>query len=268
MNMKHEELISGLKQLRLNEIAVEYVEISKIAEKEKRTYEQYLSRLVQMELAAKQRQKVARLIKDAKMPIPKQLESYNFEVREGITAKQFNRLATGAFVKDAGNVVFYGSFGVGKTHLATALIEKLSEAGFKCLFSSTHGLIAQLLVAKRDLALASTFKRLDKFDLIVCDELGYVPHDQDGADLFFQLISQRNERKSMLITTNLTYSEWDQVFLNLKTTAAAVDRIIHNCETFNIGGDTWRARTAKNRLETKQQLENKPLTAAPLQDKH
>ena len=83
-------------------------------------------------------------------------------------------------------------------------------------------------------------------------ELGYVPHDQDGADLFFQLISQRSERKSLLITTNLTYSEWDKVFLNLKTTAAAVDRVIYNCETFNIEGPSWRGMEAKKKLVDKE----------------
>ena len=96
---------------------------------------------------------------------------------------------------------------------------------------------------------------LDKFDIIVCDELGYVPHNQDGADLFFQLISQRAERKSMVITTNLTYSEWEQVFLNPRTTAAVVDRIILNCETFNIGGDeSFRSLTAKKQMLNRNSL--------------
>lgn len=249
--MKHEQLVSNLKQLHLHEIATQYFEISKIAEKDRKTYEQYLAKLVEVELAAKHKQKVDRLLKEAKIPLYKSLDAYNFDVRKGITAKQINRLATGDFIKSAGNVVFYGGFGVGKTHLAIALTGKLCEAGFRCLCASTHGLIGQLLMAKRDLNLASLFKRLDKYDLIYCDELGYVPHDQDGADLFFQLISQRSERKSMLITTNLTYSEWDKVFLNLKTTAAAVDRIIHNCETFNIEGDSWRGMEAKKRLMIK-----------------
>jgi DNA replication protein DnaC len=250
--MKHEELISGLKTLHLNDMASQYVEISRISEKDKRTYEQYLAKLVQIELVAKHRLKVERLTREAKIPLYKSQDAYNFDLRTGITAKEINRLATGDFVGQAANVVFYGSFGVGKTHLAIALAGKLCEAGFKCLYSTTHGLINQLVTAKRDLALASLFKRLDKFDLIVCDELGYVPHDQDGADLFFQLISQRNERKSLLITTNLTYSEWDKVFLNLRTTAAAVDRVIHNCETFNIEGPSWREIIAKKRLANKE----------------
>jgi len=254
--MKHEELIAGLKQLYLHEMAAQYVEISKISEKDKRTYEQYLAKLTEIELAAKHRQKVNRLVREAKLPIYKSIDAYNFDVRDGITAKQFNRLASGDFVRQAANVVFYGGFGVGKTHLAIALAGLLCEAGFRCLFSSTHGMIGQLVLAKRDLTLGSLFKRLDKYDLIVCDELGYVPHDQDGADLFFQLISARDERKSMLITTNLTYSEWGQVFLNTRTTQAAVDRIIHNCETFNIAGDSWRELAAKKRIT------NKTLTAS------
>ena len=255
MTMKHEELITGLRQLRLHDMATQYVEISKISEKEKRTYEQYLAKLVQIELASKNKLKVDRLTKAAKIPIYKSLDAYNFEVREGITAKAMHRLATGDFLRKAGNVVFFGSFGVGKSHLAASLTGMLCEAGFKCFYSSTHAIINQLTLAKRDLALTSLFKRLDKYDLIVCDELGYVPHDQDGADLFFQLISQRNERKSLLITTNLTYSEWDKVFLNLRTTAAAVDRVIHNCETFNIKGDSWRETEAKQRLKNKELTE-------------
>ena len=250
--MKHEELIIGLKQLHLGAMAKDYVEVSKVAEKEKRTYEQYLARLVQIELADKHRQKVERLVKKAQLPLKKRLEDYNFDIRDGITAKEFNRLCMGEFVRQAGNIVFFGDIGVGKSHLALTLTEKLCEAGLKCLFSSTHQLIAQLTAAKRDLSLVSLFKRLDKFDLITCDELGYVPHDQEGADLFFQLISQRSERKSLLITTNLTYSEWGEVFGNARTTKAAVDRVIYNCETFNVSGPSWREKTANERLVKKK----------------
>lgn len=250
--MKHEELIVGLKTLHLWQIAREYVEVSKISEKEKRTYEQYLAKLIEIELAEKLRSKVYRLVKQAQIPIKKTLEDYDFEIRQGITAKEFNRLASGEFLRSAGNIVLYGEFGVGKSHLAATLTEKLCALGFKCLFSSTHQLIAQLVSAKRDLSLISLLKRLDKYDLVVADELGYVPHDQEGGDLFFQLISQRSERKSLLITTNLTYSEWGEVFGNLRTTKAAVDRVIYNCETFNITGPSWRERTAAKKLANKQ----------------
>lgn len=250
--MQHEQLIAGLKKLYLPAMAQDYVEVSKTSEKSKQTYEQYLAKLVEIELCAKNRLKVERLARAAKMPLRKSVESYDFDSRTGITAKEFNRLATGGFVRECGNVVFFGSYGMGKTHLATALTQALCDANFKCLFATAHGLINQLTLAKRDLSLTSLLKRLDKFDVIVCDELGYVPHDPDGADLFFQLIAQRAERKSIVITTNLTFSEWEQVFMNPRTTAAAVDRIILNCETFNICGvESWREAQAKKKLKAK-----------------
>ena len=250
--MKHEELLSGLKRLHLHQIAKDYVEASRSAEKEKNTYEQYLANLTQIELQAKHRLKVERLARTAKMPLRKSIATYNFAMRTGITAQEFSRLATGDFVKENANVVFFGGFGMGKTHLATALIEALCENGLRCLFTTAHGLINQLTLAKRDLTLTSLLKRLDKYDVIACDELGYVPHDPDGADLFFQLISQRAERRSIIITTNLTFSEWEQVFLNPRTTAAAVDRIIYKCDTFNIAGsESFRSQEAKKKLKAK-----------------
>ena len=253
--MKHEQLLGGLKTLHLHQMARDYVEISKLAEKDKKTYEQYLAKLVEVELGEKHRLKTERLLKQAKAPLVKSLADYNFDLRTGITAQQFNRLLTGEFVKQAGNVVFFGSFGMGKTHLAIVLTRQLCELGFKCYFSSVHEMINQLVAAKRDLTLTSLCKRLDKFDLIVCDELGYVAHEREGADLFFQLITQRSERKSLLITTNLTFSEWEQVFLDPRTTAAAVDRVIPNCETFNIGGDeSYRAYLAKKKMKIKNDL--------------
>lgn len=257
--MKHEQLLAGLKTLYLHQMASEYVEISKIAEKEKRTYEQYLAKLVEIELHAKHRLKVARLIKQAKIPLVKSLGDYNFDLRTGITPQSFKRLISGDFVKQAGNVVLYGGFGLGKTHLAIALTRELCELGHKCLFSTAHGLINQLLEAKRNLSLASLFKRLDKFEVLTIDELGYVAHERDGADLLFQLISQRAERKSVVITTNLTFSEWETVFLCPKTTAAVVDRVIPNCETFNIGGESFREILAKKKqLKNKNDLTNVP----------
>ena len=112
------------------------------------------------------------------------------------------------------------------------------------------------MLSQKNLNLSTHLKRLDRFDLITLDELGYTPHSQEGAELFFQLISQRYERKSLMITTNLVYSEWDKVFLSKIATAAAVDRIIHNCETFNIQGPSWRAEQAKKNLEKKNLLSN------------
>jgi DNA replication protein DnaC len=249
--MTHEELATNLKALGLMTMLSQYVETAKAAEKKKSTYEQYLSFLAKAELDAKSHARRQRLIQEAKLPRSKRIETYNWENREGISLAEFNRLATGDFLKEASNIVFYGGLGVGKSHLAEALILKLCELGKRCYFTSTHMLIEQMIDAKKNLTLTQLLKKLDRYDFLVLDELGYLPQTRDGADLLFQLISQRDERKSILITTNLTYAEWDRVFVNPLNTAAAVDRIIHKCETFNIQGPSWRSETAKKR-QTKQ----------------
>ena len=246
--MNYEELIESLNELRLSGIKREYAELARIAEKEKTSYEQYLFVLLQTELKSRLDAKVKRLILNAKIPKEKDLATYDFKRVKGITAQEIGRLATGQFIKSAHNLIFYGDIGVGKTHLAIGLIKELCCRKFHCLFTSTSLLIESLLEAKKKLCLAQSWKKLDKYDLIVCDELGYIPQTKDGADLFFQFISQRYERRSIIITTNLTYSEWDKVFLDATTTAAAVDRIIHKSETFNIHAPSWRREEAEKRM--------------------
>ncbi|MBK9039078.1 MAG: ATP-binding protein [Bdellovibrionales bacterium] len=255
--MTNEELSNGLKQLNLPTMAEGYNEASRAAEKGRLTYEQYLAGLVDEELNSKYELRIKRLSKEAKLPLEKRIEHFDFTQREGITEGEFKRLAKGDFVRDGSNIVFYGSFGVGKTHLGIALIKELVKKNVRCLFVSTHGLIEQMLEAKKNLMLQHLFKRLDRYDLLVCDELGYIAQTQDGADLFFQILSLRAERKSVLITTNLTFSEWDRVFINPLNTAAAIDRIIHKCETFNIKGPSWRAEEAKKRTKIKATLADK-----------
>lgn len=254
--MKHEDLIESLKRLHLMTMAAEYSEVARQCEQARRTFEQYLAALVTSEVAAKKAIKITKLIKDAKLPKDRRLETYDFKCRTGISEQQVKRLAEGEFVRLGGNVVFFGGFGMGKSHLALALTRRLCEEGYRCFFTTVHDLITGFLDAQKALTLAAYFRRLDRFDLITCDELGFTPQTKDGADLFFQFISQRYERRSLLITTNLTYSEWDKVFLNPITTAAAVDRVIHHCETFNIQGDlSWRAEEAQKRTIAKKKLE-------------
>lgn len=248
-----EQLESGLRKLFLHAMAREYAAVAKAHEKANASYEKYLNAMVELELREKERLRYQRLIKEAKIPLVKLLAEYDFTQREGISSQEVARLCQGDFVRDASNVVLYGSFGLGKSHLAMAITRSLCEKGFKCLYMSTAAFINELCAAQKNLALSTLFKKLDRFDLIALDELGYTPQTPEGADLFFQLISQRYERKSLLITTNLVYSEWNKVFLSEASTAAAVDRIIHKCETFNIKGPSWRAEMAKKNILRKTQ---------------
>jgi DNA replication protein DnaC len=245
--MNHEELVTSLKKLKLMSMAVEYTEVARQCEKANKTHEQYLACLVARETDRKRRERIKRRVKEAMIPVPKTIEAYDFSCRKGITAQQMQRMMTCDYIRRAGNVVLYGGFGVGKSHLATVLTVAACENGYRALFMSTQAMVTKLVEAHKTLSLASLFKKLDRFDLITLDELGYSAQTPEGADLFFQLISQRYERKSLAITTNLPYSEWESVFLNPMATAAAVDRIIHNCETYNITGPSWRAEEAKRR---------------------
>jgi DNA replication protein DnaC len=247
--MNH-ELIAILKALRLQYAASNYPEFSKQAEKKNATYETFLLNLMTGELAVKTKLKVDAIKRKAKMPTSKAIETYEHQENNGITPAQLRKLLTGQFLREAGNVVFFGPCGVGKTHLAIAITNKLCELGHKCLFKTTAKLIAELTEAQKSQKLIALYKRLDVFDLIVLDELGYVPTDQDGATLLFQLIADRSERKSLMITTNLVYSEWNTIFGSNIMTSAAVDRIIFNCETYTITGESWRQKRAKNKTST------------------
>jgi DNA replication protein DnaC len=255
--MTHEELLGSLSELRLTHMKNEFADLARIATRDNKSYEQYLLMLTQSELRGRQDAKVKRLINEAKFPLIKELEKYDYKKVRGITARDVNRLAMADFVKEGKNIVLFGQIGVGKTHLAIGLGKVLCEKKYRCLFVGTSSLIDMLLESQKKLEMGSLWKKLDLYDVIICDELGYIPQTKEGADLFFQFISQRYERKSLLITTNLTYSEWDKVFLNETTTAAAVDRIIHRCETYNIEADSWRKRealTRKNELESKDEI--------------
>jgi DNA replication protein DnaC len=224
----------------------EFSHLATIATKEKSSHEQYLSMLTNVELERRKELKRKRFLKDAKLPVDKDLGSYDYSNVKGIGIRDINKIISGKFLEKAENIVLYGDIGVGKTHLAIGIIKKLCEKGIRCYFTSTSALIERLEEARKGLLLTNMWKRLDRYQLIVCDELGYIPQTKEGADLFFQFISQRYERKSILITTNLTYSQWFNVFLDEITTSAAVDRIIHHCKTFNIQGASWRQSQAKN----------------------
>ena len=257
--MNHEELITNLQLLKLPTMARDYAEAAKVADKKGGTYEQYLATLVKSELASKHQLKVTKHIKEAGFPLIKTADAFDFKQRTGINEKQFLKLTEGHFLKEATNIVFFGSFSVGKTHLALALTHSLCQKGYRCLFTSTNTLIEQMILAKKASTILAFMKKLDRYDLITCDELGYIPQESAGADLFFQLISQRSERKSMAITTNLTYSEWDKVFINPLTTSAAVERVIANSETFHIEGPSWRTEQAKKRQQALTKSQNEAI---------
>lgn len=193
--------------------------------------------------------RVQRLLKKSQTPVPKLLSTYVLKDRKGISQESIEELGQGEWVKQGKNVVLYGEIGVGKTHLALGTTRAICQQGLSCLFITTSKLMTQLVEAKKETKLSRLMKMLDKYDLIVCDELGFVSGTEESAELLFQLIADRYERKSMLFTSNLAFSEWDKVFIKTLLTQAALDRILHHCRVFHIRGPSARTDTLIEKKE-------------------
>lgn len=159
---------------------------------------------------------------------------------------QMERLRGGSFLSDAINVVAVGRPGAGKSHFACALGHALIEFGHPVLFTPTATSVQRLLAAKRDLRLPQELAKLDRFDCLILDDIGYVQHDRDEMEVLFTLLAERYERKSMIITTNLVFSEWDRIFKDPMTTMAAIDRVVHHSVVLDLMNvDSYRATAAK-----------------------
>jgi DNA replication protein DnaC len=158
-----------------------------------------------------------------------------------------HELSTGNFLDRAANVLAFGLPGVGKTHAACALGHALVQAGRAVLFTPTYQLVQDLLAAKRDLVLPRALRRLDVFELLILDDIGYVQQSPDEIEVLFTLMAERYERRSMLITSNLVFSEWERIFKNPMTTAAAIDRLVHHSVILEFDVPSYRTEDAKKR---------------------
>lgn len=198
---------------------------------------QYLSHLCEKEIAERHRRRLARYMSEAQLPKGKTVESYDFSAIEGVTKAEVLGLASGEiWIKEGMNVLIFGPSGVGKTHLAAAIGEKLIEQGFRVFFSRTTELVQKLQAAKKGLVLPSALEKLEKYDCLILDDFGYVQKDELETSVLFELVCERYERKSMLITCNQPFKEWDRIFLDKQMAVAAIDRLVHNASILEIEG--------------------------------
>jgi DNA replication protein DnaC len=238
-----------LKSLKLPTIARHAEEVSQKAEREGWSFGQYLHHLVVLEVEERRRRRIERNQRDSELPTDKTLATLDRKRLAPSAAKMLPSLCEGTFLERGDNVLLFGLPGRGKTHVACAIGHELIRRGHRILFTATYALVQRLLAAKRDLRLEDELAALDGFDAIICDDIGYVQQSRDEMEVLFTFLAERYERKSVIITSNLVFSEWDRIFKDPMTTAAAIDRLIHHATILELTGKSKRAEDAEDNLK-------------------
>ncbi len=234
--------------LRLPTMAAQFERLAQDALRTNQTHTSYLASLLGAEVEERERHTVERRIKEARLPRFKTLEEFDFAGAPHIPAPLIHSLAEGGYLEQAEPVLFIGDSGTGKTHLATSLAIAACQQKKRVRFVTAAGLVNELVEAQHHSLLGRALARWSRYDLIVLDEVGYVPFAQVGAELLFQVVSERAERATLIITTNLPFSEWTQVFPSARLCKALLDRITDRAHIIETGTDSYRfKRTIKNR---------------------
>jgi len=240
------EIPALLRALNLNEIALKSEELTLQAGREGWSHEQYLRVLCELELDRRSKRRTERLLKEARLPDGKTMATLDQDRLPSKLRRQLPSLLEGRFVREAGNILAFGLPGRGKTHLLCAIAHELIlRHGLRVLFLPSMHLVQQLLIAKRDLKLESFLRKLDGFDVVLLDDIGYIQQSREEMEVLFTFLSERYERKSIMISSNLLFSEWDKIFKDPMTTAAAIDRIVHHSTILELDGDSYRMQGAK-----------------------
>ena len=235
--------VQGLcKELKLPTVAKHYVTLARQAEEEGDSFPDYLRGLLEQELSHREVNRRRRLLHQAKFPITYTLDTYDFNAVPSLSKQQILELARGEFIRKCENLVLVGEVGTGKTHLASALGYAACEAGYKVRFFTAASLINQLIEAQENQTLSRLESTLLKQQLLIIDELGFVPFSQQGAQMLFTFLSQRYQRGSVIITTNLPFTEWTQVFHDARLLGALLDRLTHSCHILEFAAESYRFR--------------------------
>lgn len=238
----------------------EWEKLAREATAKNETYENYLLRLTEAEVTTRSANALAARIRAAGFPVVKDLDTFDFTALPSVPKQKVLELSRGAWVEQHTNCCLIGNAGTGKTHLATALALAVCRLGRRVRFVTAANLVTQLEEAQQQHRLERVLTQLDRVDLLVIDELGYLSFSRGGAELLFQVFADRYERRSVLVTSNLAFSEWGSVFQGDRMTAALLDRLMHRCEIFEMNGESYRFREsmkAKTDKDPKKQKDPK-----------
>ena len=244
------QLVQHLKELRLPAMRECYEQEAQRAQQETLSYEQYLFELAGHECQARRQHRVERFLRESRLPIDKSLDTFEMKRMPRKVAQQIRTLLDGSFLDRRENLLAFGNPGSGKTHLVCALGQELIRAGRRIYFTPTALLVQDLLRAKQELKLARLLKRLAKYDALILDDIGYVQHDRDEMEVLFTLLAERYERGSIMLTSNLPFSQWERIFKDAMTTAAAIDRLVHHSIILELNIQSYRVHAAKTKERT------------------
>ena len=237
-----ETVANKYNSLRFNGIANSLDELVSMAEANEMSYLAFAEMLADHELASRNKNRIALNLKRASFPVIKRLEEFDYRWQTTITKRQINALLDFSFIDNRENVIFIGPPGVGKTHLASGIGLKAVEAGYKVLFTTAISLIESLELAELRGELKKRINSILKFDLLILDELGYLPMNKRGMYNIFQLINAMYEYRSLMITTNKDFTKWGEFFFEDNVAVPIVDRIIHHSHIFMLGGESYRLK--------------------------
>lgn len=238
-----------LKQLKLPTILREYASVAAVCGRENVSFQTYLLRLCERELVERQQRATERRIQAAKFPTLKTIESFDFAAQPGINESLVRELLVGEFIDRRENVLLIGNSGTGKTHLATALGLAACREGRKVRFFAVTSLVTQLLEGREERRLERMLKLLGRQELLILDELGYVPFTKAGAELLFEVVSRAYERQSLIVTTNLPFQQWPEVCGSERLTGAMLDRLTHRVHIVEANGESYRLRDSQRRMK-------------------
>jgi DNA replication protein DnaC len=237
-----------LAELRLPAVKLVWADLAAQADKEGWPAARFLAALAEHEMAERARRRIERHLAEARLPPGKTLDTFDFEAVPVVSKAQVMALAAGdSWLEKGANLIMFGPPGGGKSHLAAALGFALVENGWRVLFTRTTGLVQRLQIARRELTLESAIAKLDKYHLLILDDLAYVTKDQAETSVLFELIGARYKRRSLLVTANQPFGEWGKIFPDQAMTLAVVDRLVHHATIFEMNVESYRRRTALDR---------------------